>query len=153
MGRHFLIENPYASEIWYVPSMKHLADVTGFWAYMDQCAVGLKDPDGFFTKKPTAFLGSCESMVWRLNRICPATHEHVALAGATRGIKRCAFAQAWPSQLVQLVVAGVIETLRMSARLAMFPARVAVTDSYGSSAPSHYHPSLQQSLAPKLRSA
>ena len=134
-GFHFLIENPWSSEMWELPSFVRLADACGHWAYCEQCSVGLCDPDGIPTKKPTAFLGSCEAIVHRLRRTCLGGHEHIALAGQAHGISRCRFAQSWPRKLVELVVDGAVECLhamKHALKAAAYPARaVPQDDGYG----------------------
>ena len=115
-GRHFLVENPLPSELWSLPQWAKLrnnplvCEVT-----LDQCMVGLCDPDGHPTKKATLLLASHPCLVKRLNRRCQGGHTHVQLAGSTRGIARCKFAQAWPRRMVELIVTGIQELFKLTA--------------------------------------
>ena len=80
-------------------------------ATLDQCEVGLVDPDGVPTRKSTKFMASAETLVSRLRLRCMGLHRHALLAGSTQGINRCRFAQTWPKKLTELLAQGIIETL------------------------------------------
>ena len=135
-NRHFVIENPWSSEIWSLPLFIKLANLSGHWAYLDQCEIGLVDPQQIPTRKPTAFLASCEELIWRLRKTCKGNHAHVPLAGKVCGFSRCKFAQAWPKRLVELLVDGIIETIKRARPKTdfAFPARRVAVDSYGGEA-------------------
>ena len=133
--RHFLVENPAQSEMWQLPCwLAVLKDPRVCTALLHQCQVGLVDPEGLPTLKPTKLVASCNSLVRRLRRKCPGLHRHALLAGAYKGIARCRFAQVWPTQLKQLVADGVAETL---ANTSAYPVRAApaVQDPFGGRAP------------------
>ena len=130
MGLHFVIENPEQSEIWSMPIFARLLkDPRIFQATLHQCQVGLVDPSGVPTKKPTLFIASAESLIRRLRLRCQGEHIHALLAGSIMGANRCKFAQVWPRRLVELLAAGIIETLKSTLS---FPA--AIRDPYGGKA-------------------
>ena len=111
-GNHFVIENSQQSEIWQLESFQTLlSDSRVVQALLHQCQVGLVDPEGQLTKKPTLFVASRENVIRRLRRLCPNDHKHALLAGSTRGKSRCRYAQVWPQKLVELLVLGILETL------------------------------------------
>ena len=129
-GLHFLVENPEQSEIWKLPLfVLLLADPRVVTATLDQCQVGLVDPAGSPTKKPTLFIASNEALVKRLRMRCKGEHHHALLAGSINGANRCKFAQVWPRRLVELIAAGIIETLKQTV---LYPA--VVRDPYGGKA-------------------
>jgi hypothetical protein len=133
---HFIIENPWQSEIWNLPSFVSLiARPEVVYAQCDQCQVGLVDPAGVPTLKPTGLLASAETLIKRLRLICPRIHAHAVLEGSVNGISRCKFAQTWTHRLVELIIDGVVETLKHnSAPISAFPARPkAEKDRYGGS--------------------
>ena len=121
-GRHFVCENPWLSALWKLPCwLNILGNSNVVTAYADQCMHGLKDPQGFPTRKPTAFVASSELLVKRLRATCDGSHTHVLLAGDVLGISRTKFAQTWPALLCERLVAGMIELLLVCS-YAAFPA-------------------------------
>ena len=121
---HFIIENPASSELWRLPGWSQLLqndDV--FSVILDQCVVGLKDPTGEATKKPTMFIATAHSLIRRLAIRCPGHHSHVRLEGSAAGHSRCKFAQVWPRRLIELLADGITETLK--AKAVAFPALAA----------------------------
>ena len=118
-GNHFLAENPLQSELWYLPKWKALrshdsvSEVT-----LDQCTVGLCDPEGHLTQKSTLLLASHPCLINRLARRCQKDHPHVQLAGSAGGIPRCRYAQAWPRRMVELIVCGIVELFSLTERSA-----------------------------------
>ena len=130
-GRHFLIENPWGSAIWSLPSfLKLLAMPNVAFAQLDQCMVGLTDPENQPTLKSTCFLGSCETMVERLRIRCDKSHRHAQLAGAVNGTSRCKYAQVWPRRLCELIILGIIATLN-KVSISQFPTKVSVDPNGG----------------------
>ena len=112
--RHFVVENPLGSEIWQLRSfVELLGDERVAQAVLDQCQVGLIDPNGEPTMKPTLFIASCDELIRRLRIRCPGNHQHTHLAGSAHGIRRCAFAQVWPRRLVELLAEGIVATLKL----------------------------------------
>ena len=83
-----------------------------FYAYCDQCMIGLADPEGVPTKKPTLFVASAECLIRRLRLRCNGEHKHALLAGSVLGISRCKFAQVWPRRLVEKLASGVMECIQ-----------------------------------------
>ena len=120
-GLHFVVENPAQSEMWTLPIFRSLlSDQRVTTAILDQCQVGLVDPAGEPTKKPTLFMASAESLVKRLRLRCPGKHQHAMLAGSVNGFNRCRFAQTWPRRLVELLAAGIIETIQPAIKYLVF---------------------------------
>ena len=103
-GRHFVAENPHSSQLWKLPSWKRvLARPNVARAVCDQCMKGLTTPHGL-AKKPTSFVASDESLVWRLRTRCNRQHRHVMLEGSLTTA-----AQTWPQQICRDIVDGVLE--------------------------------------------
>ena len=129
-GRHFIVENPWGSALWSLPSFVRLLNMPNVAvSKLAQCMTGLKDPQGIPTQKITAFAGSCSEIVCRLEIPCDGSHAHVALAGKVLGIARCKYAQTWTKRLCELIIEGIIATLR-----SQFKAYPAVSrDAYGGS--------------------
>ena len=121
-GRHFVIENPLSSGLWELPSLVALRGMPGVSEItLDQCMVGLADPDGLLTRKSTRLLASCHSLVRRLAIRCTRDHPHVQLAGSKRGILRTRHAQVWPRRMLELLTEGILETLKSP--VSAYPAR------------------------------
>ena len=111
-GRHFIVENPAQSDMWLLRKFQQLLkDPRVVLATLDQCEMGLVDPDGVSTRKTTKFMASAESLVSRLRKRCMGLHRHALLEGSTQGISRCRFAQVWPKKLTENLAQGIIETL------------------------------------------
>lgn len=114
--RHFIVENPWQSDLWTLPEWTKIMSLEGVrWVRCDQCSFGLTDPTGAPTLKPTCFLASAWSLIWRLSVRCikeiTGHSEHQPLEGHVHGISRCRYAQIWPWKLCQAIISGVIETL------------------------------------------
>ncbi len=128
MKRHFLIENPLGSELWKLHYFDVLRrDQRICEAVLHQCQVGLVDPEGVPTLKPTLMVASSNTLVRRLRLRCPGLHRHALLAGSYKGIARCRFAQVWPVRLTQLIADGVAETIKKMSAFGVlhFPVRKA----------------------------
>ena len=107
-----MVENPAQSDMWLLHKFQQLLkDPRVVLATLDQCEIGLVDPDEVPTRKTTKFMASAESLVSRLRVRCGGLHKHALLAGSTRGINRCRFAQIWPKKLSELLAQGIIETI------------------------------------------
>ena len=114
-GRHFFVENPQTSELWSLPQWCKLRSTPGVTeVVLDQCQVGLCDPEGHVVRKSTLLLASHPCLLRRLNLRCKRDHVHVQLAGSVGGISRCRWAQAWPRRMVELIVCGIQELLKMT---------------------------------------
>ena len=124
-GRYFLVENPWLSKLWYLPCWQTVLKLPGvLFSYIDQCAYGLVTIDDEPTKKPTCFVSNHASLLHYLQRTCKGDHIHTLLAGASGGISRCKFAQAWPPMLCIAIVQG-IEKLKLWLQYyVFFPATV-----------------------------
>ena len=71
-NRHFLVENPFPSDLWDFPEWKSLANESQVCSVIhDQCQSGLKHP---LTKRPvrkrTQFMSSHRTLARRLDRQC-----------------------------------------------------------------------------------
>ena len=114
VGNHFLVENPRDSEMWLLPMYALLRQSPEVCeVILDQCTVGLCDPDGHLTRKSTLLIASHPCLIKRLARRCQNDHPHVQLAGSTQGVSRCKYAQAWPRRMVELIVEGIQELLSL----------------------------------------
>ena len=106
-GRHFIIENPETSRIWYSQCMQQLfSDPSVTWGDFHFCAYGLKDPEsGLRSLKPTSLMHRLPPEEMRpIFRKCKnftgsAKHEHQPLEGnaGTFG-SRTKLAQVYPYQ-------------------------------------------------------
>ena len=123
-GRHFVIENPATSDMWDLPKMKELRHHSNTVEITcDQCMLGLRDPEGHFTRKSTKFIASDIRLIQRLGKRCDHSHHHEPLAGNVNGISRCKYAQVWPRRLLELLAMGILETLRdKKSSASMYPA-------------------------------
>ena len=129
--RHFLIENPLSSELWKLEAFQRLLSLPQVvFTRCDQCMMGLVDPTGVPTLKPTGFMASHQLLVKRLHVLCDRSHEHQKLEGQVNGVSRCRFAQAWPYKLCEKIIAGTIDVLSMGSS---YPASASV-DPYGGEA-------------------
>ena len=121
-GLHFIVENPEQSDLWKLPLFTTLlGDARVVQAILDQCQVGLVDPEGSPTKKPTRFIASHINLIRRLRLRCNGEHIHALLAGNVCGYSRCKYAQVWPRRLVELLAAGIVETLKSTS---LYPAAI-----------------------------
>ena len=108
--RHFVMESPLSSRLWYVDEVaKLLQHPRVVCVLADQCMLGLVDPEGHPTKKATMVACRSEVLARRLNVRCNNKHTHVRLEGSVRGISRTSFAQTWPVQLCERIIAGLLE--------------------------------------------
>ena len=58
-GRHFIIENPAGSAMWWQYVFRKIIDHPQVcWGTLDMCAFGMKDPNGYYYYKPTSLLHS-----------------------------------------------------------------------------------------------
>ena len=106
-GRFYIIENPWSSAIWQLPSMAQLVSQS-FIAYCDQCRFGLVDMNNKPTKKATAFISNHEELIRGLNVACDGHHaQHSLLAGKIGGVSKTRFAQRWPYRLCKTIVDAV----------------------------------------------
>ena len=109
-GRFFICENPQSSQLWLLPEFVRLRQRKGILlATADQCQYGLTDPAGVPTMKPTSFLCNHPCLANRLMRRCKDDHVHAHLQGSVNGQARCKYAQTWPRQLCEAIVAGILD--------------------------------------------
>ena len=83
-GRHYLLENPLASQAWKI-LLEKIEHVPHYTSRMDQCASDLKDINGDFVLKPTRFVTSSPVLASMLTLRCTGDHEHAQVQG--RGVK------------------------------------------------------------------
>lgn len=122
-NNHFIVENPASSQLWNLKAWQQLRDHPQVGdVILDQCMVGLVDPAGTPTLKPTRFLASHPVLIRRLNIRCDGRHPHAQLAGSVNGVLRTKFAQSWPKRLVELLVQGILELFSLQRRTKAFPA-------------------------------
>ena len=120
-ARHFLVENPQTSRLWFTACFVNLQRRGVHWATLDQCMTGLCDPLGKLTRKSTCFMASSPVLVRHLHIRCDNSHKHQVLEGAVQGIPRCRYAQTWTTKLCRLIILGICELLD-SRKKFMFPA-------------------------------
>ena len=109
-GRHFLLENPLASQAW-----KHIMQwmqlLPHFTCRMDQCTTGLKDWNGDFVLKPTRFITSSPVLAAALSRRCDGEHSHAEVQGRGQGVS-ASLAQ-WTKTLGNIIVNAMISQLTL----------------------------------------
>ena len=103
-GRHFLIENPVASQAW--KFMPWLRDVPHHTITMHQCQLGLKDHNGDFVMKPTRLVSSSPMIAAEMSLRCKGDHEHAAVQGRGQGISS-SLAE-WTPQMGQTILRGIL---------------------------------------------
>ncbi len=93
-GKHFIIENPKDSAIWYTLVMQQLSRQRGVsYGDLDFCAYGLKDPvaNNLYYRKSTSLMHNfADGVMNPLWKKCPNTlgkkvHEHQPVEGAAPG--------------------------------------------------------------------
>ena len=83
-GRHFIMENPATSAMWYQRCfVRLLLENQVSWGTLDMCAFGMKDPYGYYYYKPTSLLHSFGEALEPVFKRCPNK-----LGGATNSDKR-----------------------------------------------------------------
>ena len=106
-SRYYIIENPWGSAIWSLPSFQQLMSFS-HTAYCEQCCFGLVDMNGSPSLKPTAFISNSLDLISNLNAVCGGRHSfHAPLAGKLYGVPKTKFAQRWPHQLCKTIVENV----------------------------------------------
>ena len=121
-NRHFLCENPWASQLWNLQEWQTiLRDCRVRTACCDQCQFGLCDKAGVPTQKATAFVASHELLVAPLRRYCSKQHQHSQLAGSLLGESKCHYAQTWPLKLCHAIVDAIIK-LKKHVAVTAYPA-------------------------------
>ena len=130
-GRHFIIENPAGSAMWWQHVFKRIIDHPQVcWGTLDMCAFGMKDPNGYYYYKPTSLLHSFpDGTLDPVFKRCPgknlggASHIHQPLEGSAPGFgSRTKLAQVYPyrfcSTLIRsLLMFGNLRSLRPSQTL------------------------------------
>ena len=130
-GRHFIIENPAGSAMWWQHVIKRIIDHPQVcWGTLDMCAFGMKDPNGYYYYKPTSLLHSFpDGTLDPVFKRCPgknlggASHIHQPLEGSAPGFgSRTKLAQVYPyrfcSTLIRsLLMFGNLRSLRPSQTL------------------------------------
>ena len=130
-GRHFIIENPAGSAMWWQYVFRRIIDHPQVcWGTLDMCAFGMKDPNGYYYFKPTSLLHSFpDGTLDPVFKRCPgknlggASRIHQPLEGSAPGFgSRTKLAQVYPyrfcSTLIRsLLMFGNLRSLRPSQTL------------------------------------
>ena len=107
-GRHYLLENPLASQAWKI-LLEKIEHVPHYTSRMDQCASDLKDINGDFVLKPTRFVTSSPVLASMLTLRCTGDHEHAQVQG--RGVKDgkniSSMLGQWTPQLGVMILEGI----------------------------------------------
>ena len=106
-GGHYVVENPLKSFAWDEPPMKRLAKES-IEAVCDQCAYGLKSPEGVLHKKGTKFLVSSEALAEQLRKRCSKDHEHQEIFGGSRFTRPTA---EYPRPLAKAIIKGLVNSV------------------------------------------
>ena len=105
LGRHYSVENPACSLIWWMPSFVRLMErKRSLLIRLDQCAPGAQLPTGEFYRKRTRILSDMVELVG-LERMCCGEHKHAHLEGSIRlandkSMRATKFASSYPAVLV-----------------------------------------------------
>ena len=85
-GRHFVIENPFGSAAWKLPSLRFLRrHPLSKQVVVDMCRFGLRGPAGLLHKKPTRLLTSSPAVLSKmLNKRCTGLHQHEPVMGGSK---------------------------------------------------------------------
>ena len=85
-GRHFVIENPFGSAAWKLPSLRLLRrHPLCRQVVVDMCRFGLRGPAGLLHKKPTRLLTSSQAVLSKmLNKRCTGLHQHEPVMGGSK---------------------------------------------------------------------
>ena len=130
-GRHFIIENPAGSAMWWQYVFRRIIDHPQVcWGTLDMCAFGMKAPNSPYYYKPTSLLHSFpDGTLDPVFKRCPgknlggASHIHQPLEGSAPGFgSRTKLAQVYPyrfcSTLIRsLLMFGNLRSLRPSQTL------------------------------------
>ena len=115
-GRHFIIENPQSSALWWQHVFRRIIEhpqVT--WDTLDMCACGMKDPNGYYYYKPTSLLhsfpdGTLDPVFKRCpNKLGGASHTHQQLEGSAPGHgSRTKLAQVYPYRFCSQIIRSLL---------------------------------------------
>ena len=115
-GRHFIIENPQSSALWWQYVFRRIFEhpqVT--WGNLDLCAYGMKGPNGYYYYKPTSLLhsfpdGTLDPVFKRCpNKLGGASHTHQQLEGSAPGHgSRTKLAQVYPYRFCSQIIRSLL---------------------------------------------
>eukprot|EP00971_Amphidinium_carterae_P349854 6491262-Amphidinium_carterae.1 len=108
-GRHFLVENPQASQLWQRQEWQQLTMQHAlFHVTIDQCAAGLVSPTMQPMRKRTTFLSSSPLILSGLKHFqCHCRQPHQQIAGNANGHSLSRWSQQWPPALCQAILSGI----------------------------------------------
>ena len=113
-GRYFCFEHPASASSWQYDVVKALMCFPGvFCITFDQCQLGLASK---VEKKPMRKRTRIMTNCWQLasyfsGKVCDGSHEHQTIQGSEGGVPRSTWAQYYPPQMVDLIVAGTVAAM------------------------------------------
>ena len=115
-GRHFIIENPQGSALWWQYVFRRIIEhPQGTYGNLAMCAYGMKDPNGYYYYKPTSLLhsfpdGTLDPVFKRCpNKLGGASHTHQQLEGSAPGHgSRTKPAQVYPYRFCSQIIRSLI---------------------------------------------
>lgn len=121
-GRHFIMENPQTSQMWYTQVIQYLLkNPTVGYDTLDMCAFGMRDPNGYYYYKPTSLLHSMgPDVLTPVFRRCPnklggaghghrTQHVHQPIEGHSPGHgSRTKLAQIYPYRFCSTLIRSLL---------------------------------------------
>ena len=132
-GRYFLIENPASSKIWYTRCLQRLLMKQAVtYGTLDMCALGMRDPNGYYHYKPTSLLhnfsgGTLDPVFKRCsNKSNDGTfHQHQPLEGSAPGYgSKTKLAQVYPYKFCSVLIKSI---LPLGNSRALYPSQLSLT--------------------------
>ena len=105
-GRHFLIENPLASQAWKI-IMEWLAQVPHHTISMHQCQFELKDLNEDYILKPTRLASSSPMVAAEMAVKCKGDHTHAEVQGRGQGVS--ASLAEWTPEMGRAILRGAMK--------------------------------------------
>ena len=115
-GRHFIIENPQSSALWWQHVFRRIIEhPQATYGNLDMCAYGMKDPNGYYYYKATSLLhsfpdGTLDPVFKRCpNKLGGASHTHQQLEGSAPGHgSRTKLAQVYPYRFCSQIIRSLL---------------------------------------------
>ena len=110
-NRKFFFEHPTYASSWKRASVTEVADLIGVKkVHFDQCALGLKAPDGRPMKKRTTLMTNSIEIVNRFSdKQCSCSKKHCRIQGSQHGLLLSAYAAHYPPEMCSLLADAALE--------------------------------------------
>ena len=103
LGLKFVFEHPLSASSWMAPSLRRLlAAASVIFCKADQCAFGLRGPEGGLHRKSTGFATNSESIAAVLSQRCKRDHQHEVIIGGNKS----QLAQKYPDKLIDAILSA-----------------------------------------------